>query len=262
MPRDLDEVRDAITSVVDNYGLKHGVRYRLPAVAAAASCDDPLWDELLRLHPWHAHPRELLSSARSVVVFAVPLSLEAVESNREGDEPSVRWLREYVVTNAAIEEASRAVARELEASGYRSVPLRPTHEYDPIKLVARWSHRHAGYVAGLGTFGVNNLLITAKGCAVRLGTVITEAPVEVRGRPDYEYCLEKRGFACRACVRRCPVRALDSWSERKGLCSSWLSRVAEKYASEVGERAEACGKCATAVPCSTEIPVSPRAARR
>ncbi|WP_338094171.1 hypothetical protein [Methanorbis furvi] len=38
---------------------------------------------------------------------------------------------------------------------------------DPHK---RWSHRHFAVLAGLGTFGVNNMLITRMGCYGRVSS--------------------------------------------------------------------------------------------
>lgn len=34
--------------------------------------------------------------------------------------------------------------------------------------MSEWSHRHAAYIAGLGIFGINNMLITNKGCVGRI----------------------------------------------------------------------------------------------
>jgi epoxyqueuosine reductase len=37
-----------------------------------------------------------------------------------------------------------------------------------------WSERHAAYAAGLGTFGLCDGLITARGKAVRFGSIISK----------------------------------------------------------------------------------------
>ena len=250
----LDTIGSIIDEFTDNYGLKVGIEYRLPAPIASTSVYDRLWSELVRVHPWHKHPKQILDSARSVIVFAIPLSYSAVKSNEESSEPSVQWLREYILTNKLIEEVAKYISSILKSHGYRSLGLKPTHNYKPDSLVSEWSHRHAGYVCGLGTFGLNNLLITSKGCAVRLGTVITEAEVEVSEKPRYEYCLERRGVKCKICIKRCPIRALDNWSYGRFKCSERLSKIALKYIGIIGEYADACGKCCTGVPCATGIP--------
>ena len=39
-----------------------------------------------------------------------------------------------------------------------------------------WSERHVAYAAGLGTFGLSRGLITARGIAMRCGSVVTDLP--------------------------------------------------------------------------------------
>jgi len=251
----LDEVRELINGVFEEEVLKLGIRFRLPAPVASRNTSDILWSKLKSVHPWIKHPCEILATARSVIVFALPLSAEAVESNVGGKEPSIQWLKEYLVGNKIIEKAGTRVAEELRKWGFKSIAIRPTHNFDEKTLTASWSHRHAGYVCGLGTFGLNNMLITVKGCAVRLGSVLTEAIVEETPRPTSEYCLEKRGMTCSLCVRKCPIDALSSWEDNgKFRCHSRLGEIARKYIGLLHEYADACGKCCVGLPCSLSIP--------
>ena len=53
--------------------------------------------------------------------------------------------------------------------------------------------------AGLGRLGLNNWLITEKGCCGRLGTFVTEAFFSPTLRPEQEFCLQKAGYRCSAC---------------------------------------------------------------
>ena len=46
-------------------------------------------------------------------------------------------------------------------------------------MASTWSERHVAYVSGLGTFGLSGGLITAKGQAVRLGSVDSPGPYPV-----------------------------------------------------------------------------------
>jgi hypothetical protein len=50
----------------------------------------------------------------------------------------------------------------LEKSDFRSVILPPTHNFDEKKLISDWSHKHIGFIAGLGKFGLHQMLITKK----------------------------------------------------------------------------------------------------
>jgi len=251
----LDEVRELINGLLEEEVLRSGIRFRLPAPVASRNTGDVLWSRLKSVHPWIKHPREILPAARSVIVFALPLSAEAVESNVEGEEPSIQWLKEYLVGNKIIEKVGRRVAEELRNWGFKSIAIMPTHNFDVRSLTASWSHRHAGYVCGLGTFGLNNMLITPKGCAVRLGTILTEAVVEETPRPISEYCLEKKGISCGICVRRCPVSAFSAWEgSGKFRCFSRLTEIAIRYYKVLHGYADACGKCCAGLPCSLRIP--------
>jgi epoxyqueuosine reductase QueG len=250
----IEDIKSLIDGEIEVFGSRFGVNYRLPSVLGVASANDPLWLRVREIHPWIHHPRDLLKDVESIIVFAVPLSLEAVESNSEGVEPSLQWLREYFLTNKLINHLSQAVADTLTRLGFNSMGLKATHDYDRDTLTSHWSHRHAGYIAGLGTFGIHNLLITPKGAAVRLGTVLTSLKLNPDARPGVEYCTAKRGGGCRVCVLKCPVNALDNWATGKLRCRDWLEDNDRKYRDAVGGVCDACGKCSCGVPCSIKIP--------
>lgn len=243
-------LRDLVNLIVRDEVTASGISFRLPAPVASCSAEDPLWRELKVSHPWMRVPREVLPGAKGVIVFALPISLETVMSNLMGEDPSFEWLRDYVAANEILWRVATRIASIFEDYGYKSIAMSPTHDFDE-ELRASWSHRHAGFLCGLGTFGLNNLLITTMGCAVRLNSVITEASVEEGPRPEFEYCLAKRGHKCDVCMRRCPIRALDDWSLRKRLCYENLVKSAERVG--IGQ-ADACGKCSTGVPCATRVP--------
>jgi len=250
----IEDIKSLVNNEVEVFGSRLGIKYRLPPVLGVASANDPLWFRIREIHPWIHHPRELLKDVESIIVFAVPLSLEAVESNSKGMEPSIQWLKEYFLTNKLINYLSQAVADTLGRVGFKSMGLKATHDYDRETLTSHWSHRHAGYVAGLGTFGINNLLITPKGAAVRLGTVLTSLKLNPDSRPEVEYCTAKRGGGCGECVLKCPVNALENWSTGKFKCRDWIEGNDRKYRDTVGGICDACGKCSSGVPCSIKIP--------
>ncbi|MCP4749784.1 MAG: epoxyqueuosine reductase [Proteobacteria bacterium] len=73
---------------------------------------------------------------------------------------------------------------------------------------ANWSERHMAFAAGLGTFSLQEALITELGCNVRLSSVITTAPLEVTPRKNddpYANCLYYARGICRSCEKRCPA---------------------------------------------------------
>jgi len=251
------EIRRLVNELAEELAGKYNLRYRLPAPVAFASTDDPLWDKIKEIHPWLSHPKELLPNARSVITYAIPLSWEAILSNVGGFDPSREWLRDYAYANRVIGKISERVAGWLGEKGFKSIGLKATHDFDQKTLKSSWSHRHAGYVAGLGTFGLNRLLITEKGVAVRLGSILTEAKLRPTPRPNYEYCLAKRGRKCSKCLENCPIDALTNWEEKKDLCwhKQLLTSIEHKDLAEAfSYSVDACGKCAVGVPCTVEVP--------
>ena len=59
-------------------------------------------------------------------------------------------------------------------------------------ISSNWSERHAAYVAGLGTFSLNDALITVNGIAHRVGSIIVATELPATKRPytgRYDYCL-------------------------------------------------------------------------
>ena len=121
----------------------------------------------------------------------------------------------------------------------------------PPRFSSRFSERHAGFIAGLGTFGLCRGLITKSGMAVRLGSVITDAPLEPDKRPYndiYEYCAR-----CGACLRHCPAKAITFENGKDHpACSAFIDKVLEAE----GGTYYGCGKCQVGVPCETSIPES------
>lgn len=123
----------------------------------------------------HLYPRDLLPTAMPVVVFFIPFKKALLKENRESDRPRRNRGLAYGQTNDLIGRLSNALGDLLSERGFQSGITPPTHGFDEVALMARWSHKHLGYLAGLGRFGVHRLLITPAGCAGRFGSLVTEA---------------------------------------------------------------------------------------
>ena len=207
----------------------------------------------------HLHPRDLLPTANSVIVFYIPFKKELVKENRKGDRPCRNWGVAYVQTNDLIERLSRALGAWLTERGYGCGLTPATHNFDAAKLMARWSHKHLAHLVDLGRFGVHHMIITSAGCTGRFGSLVSE--VDLGAHPliqTNEACLLKAGKECGQCIKVCPVEALsvDGFDRRRCWDRLNENRRELAYFSDLPEDTDVCGKCATLMPCSFKNPVS------
>jgi epoxyqueuosine reductase QueG len=232
--------------------------WQTPSMVAAAI--DGRFEQLPRIAADdHFHPRDLLPTAKSVIVFFIPFKKELVKENEAGHRPCRNWGVAYVQTNDLIDRLSRAISDELAAQGFKSGLTPATHNFDEARLIARWSHKHLGHLAGMGRFGIHNMLITPRGCAGRLGSLVTEAAIGDHPlMAGDEACLLRAGKECGKCMPACPVNALSEQEfDRRG-CWDRLNenRKVLDYFSDLPESTDVCGKCAAVMPCSFTNPVA------
>jgi len=237
---------------------KTRTRYREPLVGFADAAD-PRFLQLREIaEPTHLLPTDLLPGARSVVSFFLPFAEDVVRANRahpcevaeEGDVA-------YVETSALIIEIARELIAALAEKGVRAAAEPATHNWDPVTLISRWSHKSIAAIAGLGSFGLHRMLITDLGCAGRFGSLVVDAFLEPTSEPEPPTrCLYFHDRSCTVCVDRCPVGALTEDGFDKHRCYRWLLEVAERF-RHVGY-ADVCGKCAVFGPCALKpaVPVS------
>ena len=207
----------------------------------------------------HMHPRDLLATAKSLIVFFIPFKRELVKENKKGDRPCRNWGLAYVETNDLIGRLSQAIAAFLVENGFKSGLTPATHNFDEDILMARWSHKHLAFLANLGRFGTHHMLITPVGCAGRLGSLVTEA--DLGDHPMIETdlaCLLKAGKKCGKCIEACPVDALSENGFDRRRCWNRLNenRKTLDYFADLPETTHVCGKCAALMPCSFSNPVA------
>ena len=104
--------------------------------------------------------------------------------------PSERWARARIMGEGVNVKLRRFIVKELGGFEYPSVapmlsPLWGQHMSEKYLFASSWSERHAAYAAGLGTFGLSDGLITAKGKAHRVGSVVAKIPIPPTTSPIY-----------------------------------------------------------------------------
>lgn len=230
-------------------GAGTATEYRLPLVGFAPA-DDPRFADLRRVvHPAHMLPSDLLPGARSVVSFFLPFAPWVVEANAGHREAVAReWAVAYVETNALIGQITSHLIAALAERGIAAAAEPATHNFDPQTLLSRWSHKSVAVIAGLGSFGLHQMVITDAGCAGRFGSLVLDAELPVEPVAPRERCLYFHDESCLECVQRCPVGALDASEplDKQG-CYRRLLAVAHEY-EDLG-LVDVCGKCAIG-PCS------------
>ncbi len=240
-------------------GRRASTRWGRPLVGVA-SAGDPLFPELKRVaSPSHLLPDDLLAGAGAVVTFFLPFERSVGLSNISGDMASAEWATAYIETNELIRAVCAYMKGWLEAAGYRAAVTPPTHDFDDGALMSAWSHRHVAFVAGLGRFGLNNMLITEAGCCGRLGSFVTSLELEPDIRATAEACLYRHDGSCHRCVTRCVGDALFTDRFDRRACYDVCLRNERLHAS-LGA-ADVCGKCLVAVPCAFVDPVARRIAK-
>lgn len=254
----INTLREYLETFVENESMRIKKGWWRKPLMVSARIDDR-FDRLPEI-AYHEHmlPKDLLLSATSVVVFFIPFKRELVLENEKGDRPCRDWGLAYVQTNDLIGRVSTALGELLEQNGFRSGLTPATHNFDETALMARWSHKHLGHIAGLGRFGTHCMLITPAGCTGRLGSLVTEA--ELGDHPlisGGEACLLKAGRECGKCMGACPVSALKDDEFDRRICWDRLkeNRRVLPGLSDLPETTHVCGKCAAMMPCSFKNPV-------
>jgi epoxyqueuosine reductase QueG len=230
------------------------VLWKAPLIGYASAAD-PLFRHLKRsAHQGHLLPTDLLEGAKTVIAYFLPFAEAIVSSNASGEFPSIEWAYAYSQTNELITLINKGLELLLQTKGYRTCTIPATHNFDPASLMSAWSHRHVAYIAGLGTFGLNRMLITQKGCGGRIGSIVTELVLAPDERIKGDYCLYLHNGSCSACLDRCPCSALQRDTFNRHKC---YERLLENEARlQLEGYADVCGKCCCGLPCSVKNPVT------
>ncbi len=237
--------------------------------------DDPLFDAMKEhVGPFHWSPLEIFEmhypgrgiEARDlrVISWVLPQTEATRRDNRvQTLYPSERWARARIFGEEVNDKLRRHVVQELQKRGHEALApvLSPGFrrvESQSFVFASTWSERHVAFVAGLGTFGLCDGLITPLGKAMRLGSVVARIDLTPSRRPythHREYCLFFSHGTCGKCIPRCPVGALSASGHDKKKCVAHLRPASREYVrATYGFDGYGCGLCQTGVPCEDRIP--------
>jgi epoxyqueuosine reductase QueG len=225
-------------------------RYRKPLIGFLDADDGQFITLREQVNPAHLLPEDILPGARTVVSFFFPFTPGLVRANRQAKgDPDIGWLYVYAQTNAMISKTCKHLQDVLIPRGIRTGWVDPTHNFDTRTLFARWSHKSIGYMAGLGRFGLHQMVITSSGCAGRFGSVVLDchlAPSAPLLPDGAGACPALEGGMCDACIKACPVGAISPEGVDKRKCFNHINEIDARYRDDVGDMVDACGKCAVA----------------
>ncbi|PKU22069.1 epoxyqueuosine reductase [Telmatospirillum siberiense] len=228
-------------------------------VVGIASAADPLFDTLAQPHvvgPIHVKADHWLAGAKSVISFFAPFSREIKQSyDRESALPSLEWVSGRLNGEVFINVMRRSLVRFLELRGGRAAAPNLDPAYKALNWLPMWSERHVAFIAGVGTFGLHAGLLTEKGAAGRIGSVVTDLELEPTPRPYtdiYEYCPWMFDGTCGACIRRCPVGAIHAGGKDHRICVTNGDTNIRPEFKEWGYHS--CGHCQNNLPCSDRLP--------
>ncbi|MBR0086138.1 MAG: hypothetical protein IJL98_00175 [Lachnospiraceae bacterium] len=260
----------AVFDALDNHVFLPGEGISVPVLekplVGFAGAGDPLFEEFKEpyiIGPEFMTPKEWLEDAGTAVSFFFPFT-EEIRKRAGADEAPVSetWYLGYKEKDRIVESFLDGLVSALEREDIHYVI--PTRDRERMKLrpetivvngvedlhfSVSWSNRHLLYAAGMGTFGINRHIITEKGCAGTLASIIISAEIEPDERTyddPYAWCTR-----CGACVKRCRAEAitLENYRNLK-ICSAYSRTLGEQYGPG------GCGnRCLMGVPCESRKPV-------
>jgi epoxyqueuosine reductase len=209
----------------------------LVGFAPARRWDNPLFVPWI---PEEFRPRSIFPETETVIVIGLPVLLPIIETS-----PSIFYHELYRTVNTLLDAYGYRISLSLNSEGFSSIWI-PRDGYGSIgvlkeKPLAFFSHRHAAFLAGLGTFGINNMLLTEKyGPRVRFASIFTSADLPPDPVMKGSLCTK-----CMQCVDACPVKALDSREYPEGLtdkkaCAERSEALNKRYISPCGLCIKVC----------------------
>jgi hypothetical protein len=269
-------IRDFINASSDN-SLKDGTDKKAWAepLVGFSSGADPLYVELKKhIGDFYWTPIEVFTKAfpdpsvtpdqLTVISWILPHTETTKRVSREETVyPSESWARARIYGEEGNVRLRRVVVDVLTEAGYHALApqLDPSWKEETSKVhgdASTWSERHAAFVSGLGTFGLCDGLITAKGKAMRCGSVVTDIKIPPTSRPyedPHAYCLFYQDGTCGKCITRCPVKAISEAGHDKKKCRDHIFRATGNYVkSHFHFDGYGCGLCQVGVPCESKLP--------
>lgn len=160
--------------------------------------------------------------------------------------PTREYYEVYHSFNKKLNDIVTAGEKFLRERGFEAYAQSTDRVQVDEKNRSQLPHKTVATKAGLGWIGKNNLLVTRRyGCAIRLSSLLTSAPLCADEPVLHSYC-----GTCRNCVESCPAQALRGSIWTPGLAREEIVDVESCYKKQLeimskntGIETDLCGKC-------------------
>ncbi len=189
------------------------------------------------------NPSSILDTLKTIILIGIPVPKGAFLPLPKG---RAEYTNTLMAGTATLRIMAYQLARKLEQEGFlASIAPSEGSEFgywyaNKETLMADLSMKYTAYVTGLGSFGKNHLFICDMyGSRVRFTAILTDA----RLKPDSpsEHFIHPSCQDCDACIRACPVQAINPSGISRHLCAEYMFKTLG------GLR---CGMCIKACPMS------------
>ncbi|VEN73201.1 putative Fe-S protein [Candidatus Desulfarcum epimagneticum] len=275
----------------DNYG--GGQIFAKPLIGVSKG-DDYIFEKFKEVvRPDHLTPAEMwtqsgfpweagLAARLRALSVAFPFSNQIREAgnNNDGQTPAEIFSIGYNFSKFFLKFFMNETVTFLNQRGFRAMSGVLSEAFNilkPYPFRSNWSEKHIAFAAGLGSFNLQQVLITDMGCNVVLASVITDAPLESTTRESddpYANCLHFAKKKCGKCIDKCPADAITEKGLDREKCFAHirlLTHKAEKRSLKkvlkprkhkiIGGKVETnypvgCTFCQFGVPCSDKNPTT------
>jgi epoxyqueuosine reductase len=171
------------------------------------------------------HPNDIYAGCKSVIVFLIQMPSEIILASNPVPYSHTAHLIYSKLDNIGLE-----LCKAIQNNKNNAVPIPsdvPFLSWDNEKRhgMGILSLRHAGYLAGLGILGRNNLLINPDlGNMGYIGAILTDNELDPDPVIENVRCPDR----CSICLDSCPQRALNGKTVNQKLCRAYSALKNER----------------------------------
>lgn len=258
-----DAVKKGIKVYEESCGRQ--TRFKEPLIGFA-NTSEPVFD-MYYDNSFCKHPRKVYNPARAIIVYFLPYEDDIVESNRQGSEPSAKWVQAYHDSTWALMKVNASITEELNRFGRLAAICNTPNDWNEKKCGPEWNFKIAANVAGMGDFGPAGCIMTEAGPAGRFGAILTDVNLaperdfgfgnsESRGNtPEMFQAFKKFMTHCcyetgnsegaaseeaisHALIESCPGGAITAEGINRKACQAYCKTIFEYVPTP-----DICGKC-------------------